>query len=148
MGFFDTLGESLTNAGKDMAKKANEIAKVTSLNGQISSQESLMDGIFKEIGKMIFDNKDNWKDLDLAEILGKLDTAKSEIERLKEEIQNVKNASAAPAEAPAAAPAEAPAPVEAPAPAEAPATNNCPNCGAALDNGAVFCSSCGTKVQE
>ncbi len=144
MGFFDTLGESLTNAGKDVAKKANEIAKVTSLNGQISSQESLMDGIFKEIGKMIFDNKDSWKDLDLSEILGKIEAAKNEIERLKEEIKVVKNGDA---EEKAATSAEAPAPTEAPAEAPAAATVTCPNCGATLETGAAFCSSCGTKVQ-
>ncbi len=158
MGFFDKLGENIANTGKSVAKKADELAKVASLNGQISSQESAVDAVYKEIGKMIYDNKDNWAGLDLAEALGKIETAKAEIDRLKNEIRLVKGVQICEqcGEEIAAGVAFCPkcgnkmpepevveeevAEEEAPA---APAT--CKNCGVVLEEGAAFCTTCGTK---
>ena len=157
---FDKLSENIANTSKDVAKKANEIAKVTGLNGQISSQESLIDGVFKEIGKLVYDNKDNIAGLDLSEVIGKIDAAKAEIERLKAEIRTVKGikvceqcgeeiadevafcpkcgAKAPVVEVPAEeAPAEEAAPVA-----------TCKNCGNPLEAGSAFCTGCGTKVEE
>lgn len=163
MGFFDKLTENIANTGKDVMDKAKELAKVTELNGKISSQESLLDGVFKEIGKMIYDNKDNWASLDLSEIIGKVDAAKDEIARIQAEIRQVKGIKLCEqckeeisadvafcpkcgAKAPVVEVPVEEAPVEE-APVEAaPAT--CKNCGNTLEEGAAFCTGCGTKVEE
>ena len=51
MAFFDKLGETLTNKGKDVAKKAKDFAEINSLNSQISTQQSMSQAAHAEIGK-------------------------------------------------------------------------------------------------
>lgn len=50
--------------------------------------------------------------------------------------------------APEAAPVAEEAPVEEAPAVEAPVEKKCPSCGATLEDGALFCTNCGTKVEE
>ncbi len=41
MSFFDELGKTISDTGKNVAKKAKDLAEITSLNSQISTNEGI-----------------------------------------------------------------------------------------------------------
>lgn len=117
MAFFDTLA----NKSKDVAEKAKKLAEVTGLNAQVVSKESEIKTAYGEIGKMIYENKAAWKDVDLSELIGKIEGIEAEIDKLKEEIRVTKG------------------------------VKICTNCGEEIDITVAFCPKCGTpapKVEE
>lgn len=118
MAFFDKLGETLSNTGKDVAKKAKELAEVASLNSQVSAQEESINKVFLEIGKMVYEKKEEWTSPEMAEKFGTVDAAYAEIARLKKEIMTVKG------------------------------VKQCPKCGAEVQNDSAFCPSCGTAIPK
>lgn len=116
MGFFDKMGETISTKSKDVAKKAKEMAEVSSLNSQISSQKDIITKIHKEIGEMVCVNREAWTELNLDDQFARLDAAGVEIERLQSEIYRVKN------------------------------IKLCANCGAEMPGEAAFCPGCGTSA--
>ena len=59
MDFFNKVGETITNKGKDVTKKVKDIAEIGNLNGQISVQEEIIQNLYFEMGKMFYeDNKE------------------------------------------------------------------------------------------
>lgn len=163
--FLDKVGETITNKGKDVAKKAKEIAEVVSLNNQISTQEDAINKVFLEIGKSVYQLKEEWISTELAEKFSLVDSAYEEIGRLKKEIMTLKGVKKCPGcgaevangsaycpdcgtqmpEEPKAA--EETAPKET-AEEETPESVKCPNCGKESDFGTAFCSDCGTKLKD
>lgn len=170
MAFFDKLGETLSNTGKDVAKKAKELAEVASLNGQITTQEDCINKTFAEIGKMVYQQKAEWTSPELAEKIGVVDDAYAEIERLKKELMIVKGVkqcpqcgnevareaafcsgcgAAVPVEEPKAEEVDVPEQAEETAEEAQPeqaAAPTCPNCNKEVAEGSSFCSECGTKL--
>lgn len=118
MDFFDKLTEKITNTSKDVANKAKELADLAGLNSKIASQESLIDKYFKEIGRFMYEHKDEPCDNGLEERYKLVDSALEEIARLKKEIRKIKK------------------------------IKECENCGAEVPQDAVFCCKCGTAVPE
>lgn len=116
MGFFDKMGETISTKSKDVAKKAKEMAEVTSLNSKISTQKDIINKIHKEIGEMVCADRENWTGLNLDDQFARLDAAAAEIERLQAEIQRVKG------------------------------IKLCANCGAEMERTVAFCPSCGTPA--
>ena len=58
MDFFNKVGETITNKGKDVTKKVKDIAEIGNLNGQISVQEEMIQNLYFEMGKTFYeDNK-------------------------------------------------------------------------------------------
>lgn len=113
MAFFDKIGETLAAKGKDVADKAREMAEVNRLNGQINSQKSMAEKIYTEIGRMVCENRENWRNMDVSEPLERLDSIQTEIVRLQEEILRVKGVC------------------------------RCGSCGAEIDGNVTFCPKCG-----
>ena len=42
MDFFNKVGSSISNKSKNVAKKAKELAEISSLNSQINTQEEII----------------------------------------------------------------------------------------------------------
>lgn len=117
MAFLEKIGGTLTAKGKDMADKAREIAEVSRLNGQITSQKNTEEKIYAEIGRMVYENRDNWRNLDVSEQLERIDSIQTEIGLLQEELLRVKG------------------------------VHICGSCGAEIDRNMAFCPKCGFAME-
>lgn len=114
MAFFDTL----TSKSKDVAKKAKDLAEITSLNSQIGSKESEIKNIYREIGKVIYENKAAWKEVDLGEQFAKIENLEEQIAKLKADILVIKG------------------------------NKVCTQCGAEIASDMKFCPKCGAQAPE
>ena len=178
MGFFDDFGKKISDASQGAIAKTKDFADVAKLNSNISDEERRINNAYQQIGKLYFemhleDFEDCFKDHFAAinESLGKIQDYRQQITNIKGVVkcpncgaevpkdsafcsscgtpvpkQDVPAAEAEEVSAPEAAPVETPV-EEAPA-VEAPVEKKCPSCGATLEDGALFCTNCGTKVEE
>lgn len=112
MSFFDKL----TNAGKDMAKKTKELADITKLNMQISSEEDNIKNKYKEIGKLYYELYSSNPDEKFLEFCTAITESMGKISDLRNQINEIKG------------------------------VKKCSNCGAEIASAAVFCSACGNKA--
>lgn len=90
MAFLDKVGETLAAKSRDVADKAKEMAEVNRLNGQIHTQKNKAEKIYAEIGKVVYEKREDWGQLDISGRTEELDSIQAEIQRLKEEILRVK----------------------------------------------------------
>ena len=90
MAFWDKLSETVSSKSKEVADKAKEIAEVTSLTSKISTQESLIEKYFKEIGRFVYEHKEEQCDNGLEETFKLVDAAYEEIEKLRKDIRKIK----------------------------------------------------------
>ncbi len=118
MDFFNKFSETITNKSKDVANKAKEIAEVTSLTGKIATQENLIEKYYKEIGRFMYEHREETCDNGLEERFKLVDAAYEEIERLKSEIRKIKG------------------------------VKLCESCGTEVSAESAFCYKCGTAVPE
>ena len=178
MGFFDDFGKKISDASQGAIAKTKDFADVAKLNSNISDEERRINNAYQQIGKLYFemhleDFEDCFKDHFAAinESLGKIQDYRQQITNIKGVVkcpncgaevpkdsafcsscgtpvpkQDVPAAEAVVVSAPEAAPVETPV-EEAPA-VEAPVEKKCSSCGATLEDGALFCTNCGTKVEE
>ena len=117
MAFLEKVSETLAAKGRDVADKAKEMAEVNRLNVQINSQKNTAEKIYAEIGRMVFENREDWKNLDVSGQLEQLDSIQTEITRLQEELYRVKG------------------------------VRRCGSCGAEIDRDVAFCPKCGSVVE-
>lgn len=90
-GFFDKVSDVINNTANEITDKAKEISEVSSLNGQIRSQEKLIDATYLEIGKNYYEtHKEATEDIYLEQIR-KITEAKETAERLRQDVANIKN---------------------------------------------------------
>jgi ribosomal protein L40E len=115
MAFFEKFGEKLTNAGKDVAKKTKELADITRLNMQISSEEDNIKNKYIEIGKLYYKLFSESPDERFTQLFNSIAESKNKINFFKEQIQAIKG------------------------------IKICSNCGAEIESSAKFCSACGYK---
>ena len=164
MTFFDKMSETISSKSKDVAKKAKEIAEVTSLNSKISAQQDLIAKTHKELGAFLCEHQEDWKEQDITGFFDGVETAKTEILRLQDEIRKVKGVKLCPGcgkeignEAAFCPFCGTPAPivVEEPVAAETagetapealPVVLTCPECGKEVACGTAFCTECGAKI--
>lgn len=90
-GFLDKVSDVINNTAAEISDKAKEISEVSSLNGQIRSQEKTIERTYLEIGQSYYEAH---KDAESDEYLGliqKITAAKETVEKLKEDVRNIKN---------------------------------------------------------
>lgn len=117
MAFLGKIRETVTDTSKMVAQKAKDMAEVTKLNGQISTEESKIKEAYLAIGKRYFE--ENMGEVSDAYIndFTIINEAKARISELQEQIKTIKG------------------------------VFSCPNCGAEVTTESSFCSSCGAKIE-
>ncbi len=149
MALFDKLlGKDETEEKLKQEIKSLELRKesvLASINKEIGNRQAEQNTLFLEAGKYAYDiwSKDEvqadltdyWdKVQELADQIKEQEAKKKEMtERYEEEISLIAG--------------NLHTGMHAAAPAAAPGSASCPNCGAAIADGDVFCQSCGTKLQ-
>jgi len=116
MDFFEKVGETLSVKGKEAVKKAKEMADISNLSVQISSQEKIINKLYAELGKAYFELHREEEDGPYASRFREIKSASEKIQELKGEINKIKG------------------------------VKTCENCGADMDADAAYCPGCGTKA--
>lgn len=118
MDFFQKIGNTLSNTGKDIAKKTKDMSDISRLNHEITKQQEQINRTYSEIGKLYFQNYSTLDYTELKELCDSIKQANQKIEDLKAEITQIKG------------------------------IINCPKCNAEVSVSASFCASCGHKLKE
>lgn len=118
MDFFNKVGSTISNKGKDVTKKAKEMAEIAKLTGQIVEKEESIKGAYIELGKYVYESQKEDAPEEVAEKFAVIDATVEEIEHLKREIRKLKG------------------------------RQECPDCGKEVSYSAAFCSYCGAKLPE
>lgn len=118
MAFFDDLSKKLTQAGQATIQKTKEIADITRINSNISDEEKRINNFYTEIGKLYVSLHSEDFENDFTSMFDGINAAQAKIKELKKELEQIKG------------------------------VKKCPNCGAEVNNEAVFCSGCGGKMPQ
>ncbi len=118
MAFFENLGKKISDAGQGAAQQAKNFSEVTKLNGSISEKEKKISQLYLAIGEAYFAQHKDDPAAEEAEKIEDMKTLKVEIEKCRDESNKIKG------------------------------ITKCPNCGAEVSIGAVFCSTCGSKMPQ
>lgn len=89
-GFFDKVSDVINNTANDISDKAKEFSEVNSLNGQIRSQEKLIDSLYIEIGKKYYETHQGILNDEFASQISQITQASETAERLRADVANIK----------------------------------------------------------
>ena len=121
MDFFSKLGKKASKTYQVTKEKAVNLSEELKLKGKINDLKDRIEDVYKEIGKTVYNEVKDGKDVSKEEITAKCETIskyKDEIEKLQSDVLALKN------------------------------VVKCANCGVELDFGDPFCYKCGTKQPE
>lgn len=118
MDFFQRLGNTLSNTGKDIAEKTKKMSDTSKLNHEITKQQEAINRTYSQIGKLYFENYADLDYPDLKELCDSIKEANNKIEEYKQQIIQIKG------------------------------LTNCPSCNKEVPTSAAFCASCGYKLKE
>lgn len=118
MAFFDALGKTISEKGKEAAQKAKVLTETMQLKGQISTEENQIQTAFREIGKLAYESRLQADAQEYNVWFDKIDEAKDRIKELEEKINKAEG------------------------------IRICKCCGAKVPSDAAFCNQCGTKVED
>ena len=121
MDFFSKLGKKASQTYQVTKEKAANLSEELKLKGKISDLKDKIDDIYNEIGKKVYNELNEGKDVSKDEIMVKceeISKLKDNIEKLQSDILALKK------------------------------VRKCSNCGEELDFEDVFCCKCGTKQPE
>ncbi len=118
MDLFDKIKKKTSDAFDYTRDKAYNISEEIRIRGLINESKEKVSNFYREIGKIVFENVKNERDLSKDEVKSQCEAIMREeenIAKLETEILALK------------------------------AIKKCVKCGAELDNNAEFCSKCGEK---
>ena len=131
MAFLDKLSDM----AKSAKSSAEDLVETTKLNSRINDEQKKIARVKAQIGQYIWEQyAAGSEDLPAGavDLCRQIDQANEEIASLNMQINVIKSQANAAKATPAPAPAAAPGPY-----------GNCFSCGAAMDEGARYCSACG-----
>ncbi len=118
MAFFDNVGRKLSQAGQGAIQKTKEMADIARLNSLIADEEKRMNNNYYQIGKLYTQLHSADCEDCFSTYIAAVQESMQKIDELKAEIQVLR------------------------------AVTKCPVCGAEVPNSALFCSACGTAMQN
>ncbi len=119
MGFFDKLGDTVTEVGNNVSLKAKEVSEITRLNAKIRTDKTSMKEAYESIGKKVYECRKSGAELpDFTSEMEIIERMKKDIELCNEHIRMVKG------------------------------TEICSECGSEVESGSSYCKHCGAKVNK
>ena len=118
MGFFDDLGKKVTDAGQKTMQKAQEMSEVARINSLISQNESKINNVYYQIGKLFVSIYGNDCREEFAGMVATVAELEQQNATYKKQIQDVKG------------------------------IQHFEKCGAEVAMGVAFCSSCGAAMPK
>lgn len=108
--------DNIQSKSKEVAQKAKDIAEQTKLKSAISSEHNKIKQMYETLGKLYYDRNKDMATEPYIDLTKSIDQAFAQIAHYEQSIQALKE------------------------------KYNCPNCGNTIASGAMFCNSCGTKI--
>lgn len=118
MAFFEALGKKITETSQEVVQKTKETAEILKLNSVISDEENQLKEYYIELAKAYYEANKDSAPEEYASYFANITEKHTNIANLNDQINKVKG------------------------------MFPCPNCGASLQPEALFCSSCGTKIEK
>lgn len=118
MAFFEALGKKITETSQEVVQKTKDTAEILKLNSMISDEESQLKEYYIELAKAYYEANKDSVPEEYASHFTNIAEKLANIANLNDQINKVKG------------------------------MFPCPNCGATLPQDALFCSSCGTKIEK
>ena len=116
MEFFNGIGKKISQTGQGVVQKTKDTAEIIKLNGVISDEEKKLNNVYIQIGQLYAVKYRENAEEDFKALVEQVLTSLSEIENLKQQIQDIKG------------------------------VKRCNNWRAEIPVNATFCSGCGAKV--
>lgn len=116
MAFFDELSKKISQTSQDVMKKTKDTAEVMKINGIISEEEKGINKLYQQIGMRYCELHPDSAEEALANLVDEVKSAKARVEEYSEQVNKLKG------------------------------IVKCSQCGANVQYGAPFCSSCGTRM--
>ncbi len=127
MGFFEKMSEKITSTSKEVTQKAKDLAEIAKINSSINSEQSKIKGFYYNIGERYYLEHKDCENDEYQELLTAINTCKESIEKLQNQIDEIKKNSEAAKQA---------------------AMKVCSSCGNVLRDDELFCPQCGTKYES
>ena len=118
MALFEEFGKKITGAGQGMAKQTKDFMEVSRLNALISDQEKQIQQLFTSIGEAYFRRHHQDPDAEEKASIDQIKLLYNEINHNRKNIDLIRG------------------------------IIKCPRCGADVQVGSVFCSSCGMRMPQ
>lgn len=139
MALFDKLAKGAGKAVDQAKFEAEKLRKVTALSSEVSKLKDRLGEAKSAIGAKVLELKETGLDVpELAPLIEAAEVLRGELAAKEAELEAVRATEYEEGEEAEAAPQEAAEPGAKP--------GFCPNCGAALTEGAKFCPGCGAKL--
>lgn len=91
MDFFEKVGETVYNTGKNLSDKAKEMAAIAELKNQINTQNTVIKKNYSLIGKTYYANNALAPEPEYMEMIQQIREAQKKIDELQEQIECIKN---------------------------------------------------------
>ena len=118
MAFLDALGKKITQTGQDVVQKTKETAEVMKFTSLIADEERRMECLYQDIGRHYFALHSESAEEPFTDMVLELKQAQEKITEYNEAIKKIKGIS------------------------------YCPHCNSQIPHDAVFCSTCGAKLEK
>lgn len=118
MDFLDNLGKKLTNAGQSAVQKTKEVADITKLSAEVSTEERKLSDCYSAIGKLYVSLHHDDYEEEFEKYFKFVKEYEAKIEECKQQIKEIKG------------------------------IMTCEKCGADIPAGSMFCGKCGAPVAE
>ena len=116
MAFFDNIKGKVTQASQTTVQKAKDLSEIAKLNTAVSNAEKQIFTIYGQIGMEIYKAYADNPQPEVAELVEQVKALEAAIQESKDRIKTLS------------------------------AGEVCPECGAKISKGMVFCSTCGAKL--
>lgn len=90
MGIFDDVAKKVGTVAGEAGSKAKDLAGLAKLSAEIGSKERAVEKAYAAIGKSIYENNKDFAPDDIKEIISAIDSMRSEIEELQEQVKELK----------------------------------------------------------